>query len=110
MSNENLPLFKYGTLPPFQKGSETSEAAAVAKLSTLARCQRRYLDWVAARGRHGATDHEAAAGIPMPLSSVCARRNELMSEGLVVVRAGVKRLTPWDKRAFVFWAPAGRTL
>lgn len=44
----------------------------------------RYYDWLKARGVHGATDAEANAALALGLNIINARRNALVTAGLVV--------------------------
>lgn len=68
---------------PFQSGSETSHDAALGARTFSGDQERRYFEWLRARGAYGATDAEAALGTGIRLSSICARRNRLVSAGLV---------------------------
>lgn len=49
-------------------------AAAVSAGTRRARLVDRYLDLLLRRGAHGATDHEAAASLNCPVSSICSTR------------------------------------
>lgn len=97
-------------IPPHARDSETSRAAAQRVIVILAKRQRQYLCFVALRGVHGATDHEVAAGVFMPLSGVCARRNELMKfTPPLIVKTSNARVTPYNVWAAVYVATdAGR--
>lgn len=68
---------------PFQSESPTSYDAAVRQQAVVQTQRAVYFDWLKARGDHGGTDAEAEA-IPMKRQSICARRNELEKQGLVV--------------------------
>lgn len=68
-------------LSPFARNSETSRQAAIAQHWKLPRVQREYFE--ALQKHRGLTDHEAAAILHRPLSSMCGRRNELMKKGMV---------------------------
>lgn len=63
---------------PYQGGSvEALVAGAAAATHAGARRARlvdRYLALLLARGAHGATDHEAAAALNCPVSSICSTR------------------------------------
>lgn len=68
-------------LSPFARNSETSRQAAIAQVRKLPRVQREYYE--ALQKHKGLTDHEAAAILGRPLSSINGRRNELMRQGKV---------------------------
>jgi hypothetical protein len=63
---------------------DASRDAALRAESFSGRQLRTYLAFVVAKGSHGATDREAEEQIPMRRSSVCARRNELLREELII--------------------------
>jgi hypothetical protein len=67
--------------------------------------RKRVLAAIEARGRHGATDHELAAQIPMQLQTVNPRRGELVTAGLVV-NSGRRRATLAGRSAIVWVAAA----
>lgn len=67
---------------PFQN-HDASRDAAVRAEAFAAPQLRLYLNFLIAKGEHGATDREAEEQIPMRRSSICARRNELVRDGLV---------------------------
>lgn len=93
----------YGGLPPHQGASETSKKAADVILPRLGRLQKAYLAYLHVCGPTGATDHNAAAGLGRPLSSICARRNELMKFDPPLVRdSGRTRTTNYGGTATVW--------
>jgi len=62
---------------PYQRGSDTSQAAAEA-IQPYADIQReRVFWWVVGCGVHGATMKEAEAQMPIKRASACPRFNEL---------------------------------
>lgn len=80
---------------PFQSGSDTSRAAAVAMRETASTQRERYYQWLADRVQ-GGTDGEAEVELAMRRSSVCARRNELMKAGRVLK-------TDWRRVGCAVW-------
>lgn len=66
---------------PFASGSHESYMAAQRVARTRATKTQRYLQLLFARGP--LTDHEAAALMPAPLSSINSIRNGAMHSGLV---------------------------
>lgn len=94
------PLFT-PSFPPYARGSRTSRDAAAAQVPVLGKLQRAYLD--ALREHGGLTDHEAAAILRRPLSSINARRAELTANGLVE-DSGTTRRSPFGKQATVWRA------
>lgn len=69
---------------PFASSSDTSHDAAVAARTTAPDQRARYFSWLASCGVAGGTDAEAETALTMRRSSICARRNELMTDGKVV--------------------------
>jgi hypothetical protein len=93
---DDVPAF-----PPYARGSKTSRDAAAAQVPKLGKLQRAYVD--ALRQHGGLTDHDAAAILRRPLSSINARRNECMALGLVEASARTK-MSPFGKQATVWIA------
>lgn len=89
------------TLPPFQKNSDTSRAAAIAQVPKLGNAQAQYVRYMRHCGPIGSTDHEAAEQLGRPLSSICARRNEMMKRGYIR-DSGARRPTRYGGRAVVW--------
>lgn len=87
----DLPLFTAPRAAPAQQHSRTSMAAADSmdgdRLNSL---QRSVVAFLRARGDHGATDEEIAAGLQMNPSTARPRRIELVRRGLVV-EAGTRK-------------------
>ncbi len=90
-------------LPPHQRTSPTSRAAAVSIRESVAPRQAAVYAFVAARGDHGATNAEIADGLGMPIQSVCPRVCELRSLGRLV-SAGKTRPTATGRPAQVWRA------
>ncbi len=65
---------------PFAKDSHESYQAAVHATASRETKTRAYLRFIY---RGPATDHEARAGLGLPLSSICSIRNGAMKCGLV---------------------------
>lgn len=87
-----MPFTQYGL--PFAKGSHTSHKAAVAAAARRGPKTARYLRLLAERGAR--TDHEAAAALSLPLSSICSIRNNAVDCGLVV-KGIAERPSPYGK-------------
>jgi hypothetical protein len=83
---------------PFATGSNTSYKAAVSASARRGVKTAAYLRLLAEGGR---TDHEAAAALGLPLSSVCSIRNGAVDCGLVV-RGSEERLSPWGRSCAVW--------
>jgi hypothetical protein len=66
---------------PFARDSHESHRAAVKASATRATKTRAYLKLLYARGP--LTDHEAAAAMALPLSSINSIRNGVVTSGLV---------------------------
>lgn len=85
-----LPLFAAPARAPAVQSSPTSMAAADAIGDRLNTLQRSVVAFLKARGEHGATDEEIAAGLQMNPSTARPRRIELVRRGLVV-EAGTRK-------------------
>lgn len=94
-------------MPPFQPGSATSEAAAVAAMESAPTRREEVYEFLKSRGEHGATDDEIQQALGYPRSSVGARRNELMNEGLII-DSGDTRATRYGRQATI-WLAKGST-
>lgn len=90
---------------PYVSGSDTSEAAAEAKLPTAETDAARVLDLIRARGSHGATDDEVEATLGMLHQNASARRRGLFLQGHVV-DSGARRMTRSGRKATVWVARA----
>lgn len=86
--------------PPAQK-TRTSIAAAAAIADMAGTLRGRVYAFLVSRGRHGATMEEIELGVPMKLSSVCARISELRALDLVK-HNGQIRTTTAGRSAMVF--------
>ena len=102
-----LPLFgdeqqSYRGLPPYQKGSDTSREAArsVARGAPTKRAE--VYGYILARGKAGATDAEIEGGLSMLRQSVCGRRNELVTLGMIR-DSGQRRTSPHTGRRCAVW-------
>jgi hypothetical protein len=73
----------------------------------LSRCQFLVADYVERAGRVGATRHEIAAALRMPLSGVCGRIAELERAGLVVSTAATRE-SQFGKPATVIVSAPGQ--
>lgn len=65
------------TLPYQGRTVEATTAGAVAAVHAATRrasLASRYLELLVRQGAHGATDHEAAAALRCPVSSICSTR------------------------------------
>jgi DNA-binding MarR family transcriptional regulator len=91
---------------PFARGSHASYKAAVSVSLTRKTKTVRYLRHLSIHGPQ--TDHEAAAALALPLSSVCSIRNNVVDAGLVE-RGTVERDSPYGRACSTWYlTPAGR--
>lgn len=82
-------------------GPDTEFEAAVSVYPTSGTMRKRVLDAIVASGSFGMTDHELVAKCNIPLSSVCARRNELKGW---VEATDRRRVSPYGKECIVYVA------
>jgi hypothetical protein len=87
-----------------QTSRHCSRQAAVSAASTRVYKSQRYFDYLKLIGR--ASDHQAAADLGWPLSSICSIRNGLFDRGLIAVSGTIegkygKRVTLWRTRDFI---------
>lgn len=75
---------------------QCSHDSAQAARVTRGAKTRRYLDWLREHGP--AIDHEAAAALGWPLSTICSVRNGALNHGQRIVPAG-KALSPYGHDA-----------
>ena len=68
---------------PFQRGSATSRAAAMAAVSTAQTARAKVLHFVESRGEWGATRDEIARGLEIKIQTVCARVDDLLRLGFI---------------------------
>jgi len=104
MSDETLDLFAhqpYNGTPPYARGSDTSEQAAVSAPPNAGTKRRRIYDLIVICG--GATDDELEDRTGWRHQTVSARRRELVLSGLVV-DSGKRRTTRSGRKAVV-WSP-----
>jgi len=85
---------------PYQRGSDTSLAAAISQVPHLAEKEARILEDVRANGSSTCDEIEVRTG--MLRLTIGARVNGLVRKGLLC-DSGVRRLTRWG-RAAVVWA------
>ena len=99
---------KYQTFPPCQDVDTSIEAAAkvLPKRGTL---QWEYFEFLGFMGGYGATDHETAEHLKKPLSSICARRNELIARNPSLVRYSGKRRVSCNGGTARVWIVAENT-
>ena len=93
-------LFERVKVPPYQRHSQTSRAAAVAVAPKAPNLKEQVYAYIRGQGTKGATDLEGAAHFGMDGSTYRPRRVELVDEGRVV--AGWKRETPSGREATVW--------
>jgi len=92
----------YGGLPPHEKGSETSRAAADSMVPKAGTLRALVFDFI----RHrvdGATDDEIERGLELRHQTASARRRELVISGHVR-DSGFKRNTSSGRKAVVWVA------
>jgi len=99
---------KYQNFPPCQD-VDTSIEAARKVLPKRGILQREYFELLRFMGERGATDHEAAHDLKKPLSSICARRNELMARNPPLVRYSGKRRESCNGGTARVWIAAENT-
>lgn len=89
-----------GGIPPYVRGSDTSEDAA-RSLTRINAKQRLVYEYLARCGTEGATDEEMQRFVPMEASTQRPRRVELVERG-AAVDSGRRRLTVAKRRAVVW--------
>jgi hypothetical protein len=94
---------RYRGLPPFEAGSATSRAAALALFPYRPTMQERVYDFILACGDWGATSDEAEIALHGLHQSVSARIRELVQAGLLV-KARFTRDTSSHHEAVVYLA------
>lgn len=109
---KNQPsLFAENIAPAPAVNSPTSRAAAIASEPKRGKQSIAVLEFIQLRGKHGATRHEIAAGLNVPLSSVCARVSEvggLVGSGLIIEQG--ERMGPYGQWVAVLVSAVQRTL
>lgn len=86
---------------PFQKHSETSQAAAISIAPDANNLRAAVLRYIAGRGDDGATDEEVQDALEMNPSTQRPRRVELVRMG-VVEDSGRRRKTKGGRQATVW--------
>jgi hypothetical protein len=81
----------FSAQPPHQRGSATSEAAAVAIEPRSGTLRRMVLEHLRACGAQGATDDEIQHALDMNPSTQRPRRIELVNSGLVKETSRTRR-------------------
>lgn len=84
---------------PFAKNSETSYQAALSQIGKRGPKTKRYLILLASGAL---TDHQAAASLRLPLSSICSIRNGAVACALVE-KAEDKRPSPFGGNPCQTW-------
>ena len=97
------------SMPPFQRHSETSRAAAAAIYGKTGSSRRAVYDWLRSRGELGGTDEEICAWTGLSSSTVRPRRVELVRDGLVV-ESDARRRTQSGRWATVWRTKGDRRL
>ena len=90
---------------PYVPGSDTSEAAAEAKLPTVETDAARVLDLIRSLGERGETGDEVEATLGMLHQNASARRRGLFLQGHAV-DSGARRMTRSGRKATVWIARA----
>lgn len=80
---------------PFARDSHTSHKAAVSAAANRKTKTAKYLRLLSQKGPQ--TDHESAAALSLPLSSICSIWNNAVDCGLVV-RGSEERPSPYGKQ------------
>jgi len=87
--------------PPFNRGSETSEAAAESVAGSAATHETLVFVAIRAAGEHGATDDEVERMTGLRHQNASARRNRLVHKGKVR-DSGLRRSTRAGRKAIVW--------
>lgn len=90
----------YDGVPPHERGSSTSLAAAVSVLPYHDSQRERVYRWLSDRGAQGGTDDEIEAALDLAHQTASARRRELVQLGHIK-EAGFTRLTRRGRKAKV---------
>ncbi len=90
-------------LPPFQRASETSRAAAIAAAPKASTQKALILAYLHDCAQRGATEDEIEVSLGFLRSAICARVNSLVHAGLVR-DSGERRETRWKRQAVVWVA------
>ena len=93
-------LFQREKMPPYQRHSQTSKAAAVVVAPKAPNLKEQVYAYIRGQGTHGATDLEGAAHFGMDGSTYRPRRIELVEDGRV--QSGGHRYTPSGRTATVW--------
>ncbi len=96
----------YGGSPPFERGSETSLAAARSMEESAPTLRDRVEEYVKRCGTSGATDDEIEEALGLRHQTASARRRELELLGRIV-KGPAFRLTRSGRRAGVYLAAGG---
>ena len=80
----------YDGLPPHERASDTSQAAAISMIPRIGTLRRRVYDAIAEVGEHGITDDALETRLGLRHQTVSARRRELVLLGLLR-RVGERR-------------------
>ena len=86
---------------PFNRGSETSEAAAESVAASAATHETLVFVTIRAAGEHGATDDEVERATGLRHQNASARRNRLVHKGKVK-DSGIRRNTRSGRKAIVW--------
>lgn len=105
MQQGNLFDLGHPDMPPAQRHSETSVAAAVEVKPEAAKLRAVVLEFIQSRGEHGVTDEEGIAWTGLNPSTYRPRRIECVEAGQVV-DSGTTRKTK-SGRAAVVWIHRG---
>lgn len=77
----NRPGEAYTSFPPYERGSDTSRAAAASMARISPALRARVEAFLVSRGRFGATDNEIEIALGMRHQTASARRRELVQLG-----------------------------
>ena len=91
----------YGGVPPYERESDTSRAAAFSKIPTAPTNRTEVYRFIRRHGSHGATDDEIERGLALRHQTASARRRELVLGGLVE-DSGLRRPTSSGRKAAVW--------
>jgi len=94
---------RYGGIPPYAQGSETSALAALRMRGPAASLRERIYDYIVDRGRYGATRDEIEADLKLRGNTVRPRCRELEEVGRVL-KTPNRRKTRSGRDAVVYVA------
>jgi len=96
-----VPIFPYNGLPPYEKTSQTSKEAAESITDRLGELQSEVLEFIRSKGDYGATADECETSLQMSGNTLRPRKRELELKGMIVP-LGIQRKTISGRLAEVY--------